>query len=365
MHKRRRKHIRFRIKPEVKRRILKPLGKAAVLLLIIIAIIEIAGRFEYQQQSDRKEQLQAEQELAAPTIWTEENTLIFDGDVYGFDDRIETYLFIGTDKGGGIDSWDGGYRGPMADFLMLLVMDHTIDTIGFIQIDRNAVTDVHELDMEGKEIMSRELQICTAHWYGRDPEMAAENTEYAVRKYLGGLDHIDGYFELNLSDIGQLNHAVGGVEVTIEDDLTSLDPSLYEGQTLVLTDRQAEAFLRARMGIGNEDNASRMRRQRAYMDSFFTKVREETAGNARFAIKLYEALRETAVTDMTGNDFSRIAQKLLKGENKGIRTFTGTTVAGYVLEDGEPHEEFYADDASMRKELTDLFSLIELKFDKE
>lgn len=364
MGKRKRKRFKIHIKPEVRRRILKPLSKALVLLLVLAVIFAATTLLDDQQKYDRYEAIRAEQELESPTIWTEENTLDFDGDIYGFDDRIETYLFIGTDEGGGLDERDGMYRGPLADFLMLLVIDHTIDTIGFIQIDRNTVTDVRELDLEGREINRRELQICTAHWFGRTPEMAAENTMYSVRMLLGRLDHIDGYFVLSMKNIGELNHAAGGVEVTIEDDMTLTDPSLRQGETLVLDDAQAEAYLRARMEVGQGDNVSRMRRQRAYMHALFQKVRAETAANSRFAIQLYEKLREIAITDMTGNDFSRIAQKLLKGEDKGIRTFAGVTMEGSLYPGGEFHEEFYVDEASKRNELTDLFSLEHLTFDK-
>ena len=36
-----------------------------------------------------------------------------------------------------------------------------------------------------------------------------------------------------------LNHEVGGVTVTLEDDMTKLDPAMKKGATLTLTDRQA------------------------------------------------------------------------------------------------------------------------------
>ena len=365
MRKRRRRWARLRIKPEIRARIIKPIGSVAVLLLVLAVILATSSFLEQQQQNAITSKLEEEQKHESLTLWTEENTMAFNGDLYGFDDRIETYPLIGTDESGGLDSVDGMYRGPMADFLMLLVMDHTVDTIGYIMIDRNTVTQVRELDLDGKEIASRELQICTAHWFGRSPEMAAENTEYAVRQFLGGLDHIDGYFVLSLKNIAKLNHSVGGVEVQIQDDMSELDPALYEGHILTLSDEQAEKYLRARTGVGRGDNASRMRRQMEYMYSLFSKVRVETATNPKFALRMYEALREAGTTDMTGNDFSRIAQKLLLGEDKGFYEFDGVTIEGHVLQDGETHEEFYADDTSMRRVMSNLFSLIPLKFGED
>ena len=341
----------------MKRRMIRGRKAAALaaLMLIVAAILFGTTLLERAQQGKRERELQAERQKLRVSQWTDDNTVVLNGDLYEYDHRIETFLFIGTDNSGNKDPKD--FRGPMADFLLLMVLDHTENTIAWLQIDRNTVTPVRELDWSGEEIETRELQICTAHWYGRSPEMAAENTVYAVREYLGGLDRIDGYFEMNLDDIGKLNHAVGGVEVTVEDDLEGVDSTLTKGRTLVLDDGQAAAFLRARMNVGEGTNAERMARQRQYMASFFEKVRTETMKDPKFGIELWNLLKDAAVTDMNGNDFSRIAQKLLKGTNKDMHTVAGTTVLGKILQDGLEHEEFYPDRQALKEKMIDLFSL--------
>ena len=324
------------------------------LALLLAALFAGAAMLERTQQRGRERALEAESAGLRESAWTDENTIAIDGRRYGFDHRIETFLFIGTDDSG--SSAPENYRGEMADFLLLMVLDHTDDTIGFLQIDRNTITDVRELDMEGQEITSRRLQICTAHWYGRSPEMAAENTVEAVSRYLGGIT-IDGYYEMNMRDIGQLNHAVGGVKVTIEDDLDQEDPALSRGSTVVLDDDQAAFFLRARRYVGEGRNTERMARQRQYMASFFDTIREHTMENPKYGLELWSTLRGFAVTNMNGNDFSRIAQKLLKGERRGIRLVKGETILGDVLQDGVKHEEFYPDMASVRDEMIALYGM--------
>ena len=326
------------------------------LALALLAIFAGSLMIEKEQQRKLESELQAQQQALRESPWTAENTVRFGGSLYGFDHRLETFLFIGTDASGNSDPDD--FRGPMADFLLLMVLDHTANTIGYLEIDRNTVTDVRELTPEGKEVKSRKLQICTAHWYGRSPEMAAENTVYAVRQLLGGLGKIDGYYVMNFADIGRLNHAVGGVEVTVEDEIDQGDPALKKGETLTLSDRQAAYFLQARRGVGEGTNAERMARQRQYMASFFRKVKEKTMENPKFGLELWSMLKDSAVSNMNGNDFSRIAQKLLKGTDQGIRTIPGETVLGYVLQDGVKHEEFYADEDALLGVMRDLFSLV-------
>ena len=326
-----------------------------VMTLLLAAVLGGTVILEKMEQRDQEKKLQQEAETLKASPWTDQNTLELDGKRYGFDHRLETYLFIGTDDSGSADP--DNYRGPMADFLLLMVMDHTDNTIAYLQIDRNTVTDVRELRKDGTEITSRKLQICTAHWYGRNPEMAAENTVYAVQKYLGGLPKIDGYFVMSMHDVGSLNHAVGGVKVTILDALEDSDPSLRQGETLVLSDEQAERFIRARMSVGSGTNAERMARQRQFMNSLFATVKEKAADNPAFSLELWDTLKGVAVSNMNGNNFSRIAQKLLKGTDKGLFTIRGESVQGYVLGDGQPHEEFYAGDGAVREAMTDLFSL--------
>lgn len=340
------------------------------IVAVVLSVILLAGLFGGVALYERTQARKLEAELRArgaeleSSLWTDDNTVSFGDQMYGFDHRLETFLFLGTDASSVVSEDPEEYHGPMADFVLLMILDHTQNSIGYIQIDRNTVTDVDELDKDGVVIDTRELQICTAHWYGRSPEMSAENTVAAVKHYLGDLENIDGYYVINMKDIGALNHTVGGVTVTIEDDMDAADSEFTKGKTLLLSDDQAEAFLRARMNVGEGDNASREVRQRQYMASFFKKVREMTTQDPEFGIKLWDMLKDVAVTNMNGNDFSRIAQKLLKGEDKGIHTIKGKTVLGYILQDGVEHEEFYADEDSKRDEMIEMFSLVPIEDDE-
>lgn len=55
-----------------------------------------------------------------------------------------------------------------------------------------------------------------------------------------------------------LNHEVGGVTVTLEDDMTKLDPAMKKGATLTLTDRQAELLMQSRYAMDDDRNTQRM-----------------------------------------------------------------------------------------------------------
>ena len=330
---------------------------AAGLIVMVILFAAIGGGAAWlEQRSSRKALSQDLTTAEESSVERVENTVFLNDRDYVYDHRIESFLFIGTDGSG--SRTDEKYEGSMADFLLLMVLDYTDDSCGCLQIDRNTITDVYMLDDADEMFSSREMQICVANMYGTNPDAGAGNTVEAVRNLLGELPAIDGYYVMNMGDIGKLNSAVGGVEVTVQDDMTAADPGLTAGAKITLNDRQAESFVRARMSLADSKNESRMGRQTQYMTGLFEKVRTHTLENPGYGLELFDTLRNCAVTNMTGKDFSRIARMLLKGRDKGILRLKGQTKVGRVLDDGQEHEEFYPDPASVLSTMTELFTLI-------
>ncbi|MBO7710848.1 MAG: LCP family protein [Lachnospiraceae bacterium] len=337
-------------------------GKAGILLLIFAAVVIALIVYLLLPEKNRY----ANDGSGTQTQWFDDNTLYLDDTLYGFTHRIETFLFAGTDNSGNETDPDQPYHGAMADFLMFLVMDHTDGSYGVIQIDRNTMAEVMLLDENDQPAGWNTMQICTAHWYGSNPEVSARNQVRAVRDLLGELEVVDGYYILNMRDIATLNEAVDGVEVVIEDpDMTVVDPAFVQGQTVTLTGDQAEKFLRARMSVGEGTNEERMRRQRTYLDAFFQKAADRIYDNPKAVQAFWNTVRDVAQTNMNGNDVSRIAKMVMDGENKGLYTFEGKTVLGTTLADGLEHEEFYPDTDSVLSILQDLFSLVVAEEDED
>ena len=264
--------------------------------------------------------------------WNEENNEIPDqeiqiklnGHVYSCSDQLESYLLIGTDNSGDNPEAVQGFNGNLADFLAVLLIDTDTGRHGLIQIDRDTMTDVPILDENGEEIGTSLEQLCTAHWYGQNEEQRNSNTVYTVSQVLGNLP-IDGYYCLNMKDIPSLNHAVGGVSVTIEEDLRNVDPAMAAGTKIHLSDEQAEKFVRARMSVGDGTNISRMKRQRQYMENMYEQIHERFSDNAGYLNDLYKELKSVLDTDQPDKTVSRIASKLHDSE-KSLRMHLPTKV---------------------------------------
>lgn len=156
--------------------------------------------------------------------------------------------------------------GGQSDFLLLVTLDRENETISTLQIDRDSMTPVRVYGPFGDYAGEQTMQICLSHAYGDTDAENCENTVWAVSQMLGGIP-IEAYASLDIKSIEILNEALGGVTVTLEDDFSALDPSMTPGTTLTLRGKQAEYFVRTRMGIGAGTNESRMKRQREFMQA--------------------------------------------------------------------------------------------------
>ena len=167
---------------------------------------------------------------------------------------------------------------------MLMMIDETDKKYGFMPLNRDTVTDIQMIDHNGDLMDYRKLYLCTAHWYGGSKRQSCINTADAVSDFLHGVP-VNGYLAIPMDHISDLNHVLGGVTVTLEDDFSKEDPAMTAGTTLTLTDEQAAIFLRGRMEVGDGENTSRMRRQKAYLQAAISQIQLQSSEDAKFMAK--------------------------------------------------------------------------------
>ena len=294
--------------------------RSIIPLVVISAVLVTAGIFALQQ-ADNAEIVYDEEARAKEAAVLSETV-----DVGGIACRpkrnIRSYLIMGIDDTAA--QGDGYVMGGQCDVLNLLVVDHTNMTYQYLPINRNTICDVRWYDVDGNDMGTSEIQIAFAHAVGDGGAFSCENAVEAVSNYLGGVK-IQSYSALDIASIATINRLVGGVTVTIEDDFSATDPSLVKGETITLTDEQAETFVRARMSMADDSsNEARMRRQQVYLDALRTQMLEKARADAEYALSVYDALEREMVTNMNGKAFSRLVNGLTKCENLGPIEITGT-----------------------------------------
>ena len=337
---------------------MRRVDKKRRIIIGVIAVVILAALFVFAMHLIEKHGL-ADVQFGDIGGWgndDDEETILTIGDSdYRSDDDIDTYLFIGTDAGG--EDLGMAHSGSLADFLTLLVVDNTTKKYAFIEIDRNSMADVQMLNDDGEFTGFFTQQICLSHWYGIDEQQRNENTMAAVSSLFGYLD-IQHCYELNMADIGAVNHALGGIEVDIKTDMTSVDPEFIKGASVMLTDEQAEKFLRARMSVGEGTNKERMDRQTQYMQKAYNLVMNQLRENPDYINTLYDELQNVVHSEDEGHDLSVLTNQIITYDSQGIISINGTTKHGDTQGDGIEHEEFYPESKSI---LSALKSVIDLQ----
>jgi len=276
----------------------------------------------------------------------------YEGVSYRLRSRLTTILLAGIDQYGEKEQAAAGseYRsGGQADFLLLLVIDDNRDTAAALQIDRDTMAEITVLSVLGVPSGTRTAQICLAHSFGDGEEQSCRLLTEAVSRFLLGVP-IDYYAAMNLDGIAALNDALGGVEVTLEDDFTAFDPQMKPGETITLMGEQAEIFVRSRHYVGDQTNRSRLARQRIYLDAAAEKLLAQLEASAGFANTMYAAAEPFIVTDMSKGRIVNLADSIGRYERLPIAVIDGAAVLG---ESGVM--EFYPDEASKMQAVLELF----------
>jgi len=280
----------------------------------------------------------------AETVWgdLEERyrdvpSIEYNGEKLRLNGRVTSILLMGIDQREITDGEEQYRVGGQADFQMLIVVNDDNKTITPIQINRDSMVEIDVLNITGQKSGTRTSQICLAHSFGDGKELSCELAVTAASRLL--LDTpIDHYLSMRLDGIAQLNDAIGGVEVTLDDDYSMYDPQMTQGKTLVLTGEQAEIFVRYRYDIGEGSNEYRLERQKIYLESAMRTIMERLDGSGSYLMTLFDAVDEYCVTDINRGNMLNLANRAAEYEIMPIVRPEGETVlgdSGYI--------EFHAD----------------------
>ena len=277
-------------------------------------------------------------------------SIVYQGKLYSAKKDITTILFLGIDQSSqGAEETSPVRNGGQADFLLLVVMDNKGKTITPLQIDRDTMTEITMLNVLGKEAGTQRAQICLSHGFGKTDAQSAGLTSQAVSTLLLGVK-VDFYLAMALDGIGALNDAVGGVEVVLEEDFTSLDVAMIQGERVLLWGRQAEYYVRNRWGIGVGTNEARMERQHQYFNAFGEKFGETIHESGEFAGKLFDAVEAYLTTDMKRGRMVNEAWR-----SRGYERHVMERLEGIYIDGADGFREFHADPESLEQKVMDLF----------
>ncbi len=334
-----------------------------ILSILVIVVIVIIASFQVVRAIG-KSNLKSKVEATRPTLdqiksepipeeekerW-QEGWIKYQGKIYAYNEDIMTFLFMGIDKNSEAKEVREGTNGGQADALFLAVMNPHDKTIRVIGINRNTMADIDIFNDEGAYVTTTKAQIAVQHGFGNGVEESCEYQKKAVSKLFYNLP-LHGYAAINMSAIPTINDAVGGVEVTVLEDLTKADKSLKKGETVQLMGDSAFWYVKYRDTdkFGSAD--TRLARQKQYLDSFIKAAKKAAKKDISVAAELYQAVKPMMTTDITLDEVAYMAPVLVdyRFDKESFYMMTGETVMG------KRFEEFYADEDALYEMILEVF----------
>lgn len=290
-------------------------------------------------------ELEKEDEIRWQDGWVK-----YQGTIYQYNQEIRTFLIMGIDKNSDAEAVEEGTDGGQADALFLVVMNPKGSCIKLIGINRNTMTDVDVYNEEGAYIRTINAQIAVQHGFGDGVEKSCEYQKKAVAKLFYNLP-IHGYAAVNMSAIPTINDTVGGIDVTVLEDLTKVDPSLVKDSTVHLNGENAFWYVKYRdtAVFGSAD--MRLTRQQQYLTKLVNAAGQEVKEDVSVALNLYKEISPQMVTDISIGEAAYLLSILpdYQFDENDFYLIQGETVMG------EKFEEFYPDEDALYEMILDIF----------
>lgn len=317
----------------------------ALAFLLIGAVIIISGVCAMGRSHLRREEMAAVQEESGRKEAEREKTASKKRD------GIYNILCIGVDKEeimSEVDD-DGGSVGQ-ADAIFILSLDTAAKEMRILAIPRDTMVMVQYFNGKVFLYSGSFEQIALQYAYGDGEENSCTLVKNRVQEIMGEIP-IHGYVALNLSCISGINDAVGGVEVTMEEDYTLYNAAFTKGATVRLMGEQAKNYVQGR-DIRNDGSAyERISRQKQYLQAFIEQGKRVVKKNWRLPFKLVDELEKDMQTDIDSAELCYLV-------SQGICcTFSGDSM--YILPGqitgGTPYEEYNLEEEQVGLLLKRLF----------
>lgn len=269
-----------------------------------------------------------------------------DGKYYERRSNVDAILIAGLDKFDTAIENDSYNNDRQADFLLLLIIDHGNKTCSAVHINRDTMAEINVLGIGGNKVGTITGQLALSHSFGKGGTDSGRNTTRAVSGLLG--IHIDNYATLTMDAVATLNDLVGGVTLTVKDDLTPIDSTLKKGETVTLRGENALNYVRARSGLDDSSNVARMERQRQYLTELYKVVLDAMRADEGFGDEAVLKMADHLVSDFSTDAIDELFDALGEYEFGEIYTLDGE------LRQGEQYMEFYLDTEAVTKLMVEL-----------
>lgn len=247
---------------------------------------------------------------------TDQKKLVTIGDKnYQQKENITNILLMGIDSDAQRVKNSQGWR---SDMLMLVTIDADTNHITCTSIPRDTRANVYKLDDNGTIVTEVTEKINHAYAYGGGPtKHSAENAIRCTEELLecsGLIDvPIDYYISIDLDGIQKLANEMGGIEVTLDQNVPDVGK---KGQTVLLKGETTRKFLENRHDM-SDGELTRQKHEQMFIKSLAQSIKD--MGAVQAAPELYDTFIKFMRTDMPLDEAVDLAKIL---DNTDINDIT-------------------------------------------
>jgi LCP family protein required for cell wall assembly len=226
--------------------------------------------------------------------------MTYNGKVYKYNEDTMNFVLMGIDRHGNLSSQeDFSDEGPgQADAIFLVSLNTRDKKLSIIGIPRNSMVEIEVYNSQKQQTGTIYNQICLQYPYAGGGSLGLTKMKESVSDLLYQLP-IHGACAINLDAIGVIVDKLGGIEVTIPEDLTKLDPSYVKGSKLTLTKDNAWMYLKYRDTSVLGSPTSRLTRQKEFMKTAVNVAISKVKKNPAIVSDIYKSVVSYMNTDIS------------------------------------------------------------------
>lgn len=278
-------------------------------------------------------------------------TVLYEDEEYRYQDDFINILCLGIDKEEPMDTRnDEDNSVGQSDAIFLVSLNIKEDTIQLLSIPRDTIVDLEMYDGNGNYLGQRAGQITLQYAYADGQEKSADLVTQRVAELLNYIP-IHGYAAINLESLLRINDVIDGVDITMDEDYTLLDPSFVEGATIHLEGEKLYQYIHGRDITVRGSSYTRINRLKQYMMAVYEKVKVELKEDMSFVVPLLTELEEDMIVSLTNDEMLYVLGEALACEfsEENVYTLPGEPVRGEV------YEEYYPDRIKIAEMMLELF----------
>jgi LCP family protein required for cell wall assembly len=298
-----------------------------------------------------------EKSIENQTEQVEEQTdgwMTYNGKVYKYNEDTMNFVLMGIDRHGNLSSQeDFSDDGPgQADAIFLVSLNTRDKKLSIIGIPRNSMVEIEVYNSQKQRTGTIYNQICLQYPYAGGGSLGLTKMKESVSDLFYQLP-IHGACAINFDAIGVIVDKLGGIEVTIPEDLTKLNPSYVKGSKLTLTKDNAWMYLKYRDTSVLGSPTSRLTRQKEFMKTAVNVAIGKVKRNPTIVSDIYKSIASYMNTDIALDEAVYLATEAsgYKVSNDSFYQLTGyDKKVDYVNKSGNNDffDDYYLDESSLK-----------------